>query len=402
MTSPKAGLTLAASLALITILGPAGIDMYLASMPVMADEFNTSYTKVQLTLTVFLLAMGAGQLVFGPIIDAYGRRRPLVAGIVVFILTSVWAAGAQSIDMLLLARFCQGMASALTLVVALSTVRDVSTGTQAAKLFALLMTIEGLAPVIAPAIGGYVGSFFGWRGVMLVLAGMGVVAVVNTLLCLPETLPADKRSSLRPAEIFRTYKRIAGDKSFLVPALALSAAFFFLFAYIAGASLVYQAHYGLSPDIFGLVFGGTGVAVLLGALSCSRLVVSFGVGRLAIIGVAMMTAGAAVGAVGAFAGAGMPVIVVGMFIAMFGLGIAESTLMTMAMSSQQTSIGSTAALLGAFQLVISSAATPLAGGLAEQGAQAWLGSLGIFGLVTLMLTLMGVRKATGLRSLAGH
>lgn len=403
MTSKKTGFRLAASLALITVLGPSGIDMYLASMPEMANELGSSYARIQLTLTVFLLAMGAGQLVFGPLIDAFGRRRPLIAGVAMFVLTSVWAASAASIDMLLTARFFQGMAAALTLVVALSTVRDVSHGTQAAKLFALLMTIEGLAPVIAPAVGGYVGAHFGWRGVMLVLAALGIIACVNTLLNLPETLPLEKRTSLRPAEIFRTYCRIACDRKFLLPALALSAAFFFLFAYIGGAALVYQSHYGLPPDQFGLVFGGTGVAVLFGALASSRLVTRFGVGRLAVAGATAMTAGALVAAVGAYGGLGLPLIVAGMFVAMFGLGIAESTLMSMAMSSQQTSIGSTAALLGAFQLVISSAATPLAGSLAEQGAVEWLVSLALFGMVVQILTVMGARHAPlDAHGLAGH
>lgn len=403
MVQTKTGVKLAASLALITVLGPAGIDMYLASMPAMAGELQTSYSRIQLTLTVFLLAMGAGQLVFGPLIDTYGRRRPLIAGIVVFVLAALWAAGSASIEMLLVARFVQGMAAALTLVVALSTVRDVSQGTQAAKLFALLMTIEGLAPVIAPAAGGYVGAHFGWRGVMCVLAALGFVACLNTIFNLPETLAADKRSSLAPREVLRTYRRIGSDGKFLVPALALSAAFFFLFAYIGGAALVYQEHYGLASDRFGLVFGGTGVAVLFGALSSSRLVATIGVGRLAVWGVTMMTAGASLAAAGAYAGMGLLPVVAGMFIAMFGLGIAESTLMSMAMSSQQTAIGSTAALLGAFQLVISSAATPLAGYFAEQGAFEWLVSLALFGLIVQLLTVAGARQAPlDVHALAGH
>ncbi|MCS5516826.1 MFS transporter [Pseudomonas qingdaonensis] len=145
------------SLALIGALGPSAIDMYLASMPSIAAEYGATYAGVQLTLTVFLLAMGAGQLLFGPLVDTLGRRRPLLAGLLVFVLSSLAAAQAPSLETLLAARFVQGLGSALTLVVIMSMVRDVAEGARAAQIFALLMTVEGLAPVLAPAVGGFVG-----------------------------------------------------------------------------------------------------------------------------------------------------------------------------------------------------------------------------------------------------
>ena len=403
MKSSTSGLKLAASLALITVLGPSAIDMYLPSMPDMAHELNASYSRVQLTLTVFLLAMGAGQLLFGPIVDAYGRRKPLLLAIVVFAGAAAWAANTTTIEALLYARFIQGMAAALTLVVAMSTVRDVCEGAEAAKLFALLMTIEGLAPVMAPAIGGYVDAHFGWRAVMWVLAAMAVMAFVNTAINLPESLPKSKRLSLNPLKVLQTYARIGYDGNFLLPALALSAAFFFLFAYIGGAALVYQSQFGLAPDTFGLVFGGTGIAVLIGAMASARLVSRYGVAGLAVRGVLAMAIGAAIAATAACLDAGLPVIVFGMFIAMFGLGIAEATLMSMAMASQQRALGSTAALLGAFQLVISSAATPLAGQLAEKSARHWLLFLTGLGVFVLILAVASAKRAPqGLSDLAGH
>ena len=173
-TLPRAGsVGLAASLALVAVLGPAGIDMYLASMPAMARELHTSYANVQLSLTVFLLALGAGQLLCGPLTDMLGRRRPLLAGIAVYIVAALWAAQADQLQTLLLARLLQGMGAALTLVVVMSMVRDVADGVQAAQLFALLMTIVGLAPVLAPAVGGMLDAHYGWRAVMLALGALG-------------------------------------------------------------------------------------------------------------------------------------------------------------------------------------------------------------------------------------
>lgn len=389
---------LALSLALIAMLGPAGIDMYLPSMPDMARELGTSYAQVQLTLTVFLLAMGLGQLVFGPLIDAYGRRRFLLAGIAFFSIGAIWASNANSIEMLLVARFVQGLASSLTLVAAISTVRDMAEGVQAARLFALLMTIQGLAPVMSPAIGGYVELHFGWRAVFITLASMGGLVLINTFLQLAETLPPEKRISARPIDIMRTYARIAANRHFLLPALALSTAFFFLFIYIGGAAFVYQTLYGLSPAQSGLVFGSTGVAVMLGALACGRWVIHTNVATLAMRGAIAMCAGGIIATIAVTTSIGLPGVAIGMFVAMFGLGIAESALMSMAMSSQQNALGSTAALLGGMQLTISSTATPLAGMLVESGALQWAGMLALTGIPVLLLVIASSRHQANLTS----
>lgn len=240
--SPPIPFSFALGLGLIGALGPSAVDMYLSSLPEIASHYQASFTRVQLTLTFFLLAMGAGQLIFGPIVDAYGRRKPLLAGLLLFILCSLGAAAAPSLDTLIMLRFFQGLGSALTLVVIMSMVRDVSQGVAATKLFALLMTIEGVAPILAPALGGVIDAHFGWRAVMLVLAGMGVTVLVNSLLNLPETLPPSKREPLRLGHACSTYLAILADRRFLRPTLAVAAVFFFLFAYIGGATLVYQAH----------------------------------------------------------------------------------------------------------------------------------------------------------------
>ncbi|QMV73331.1 Bcr/CflA family efflux MFS transporter [Comamonas piscis] len=400
---PGSGLRFAASLALIAVLGPSATDMYLASMPEIAAELAVPYAQVQLTLTVFLLAMGLGQLLLGPIVDAFGRRRPLLAGLLAFALASLWASQAPSIGILLTSRFVQGLAGALTLVVVMSSVRDVAKGARAAQLFALLMTIEGLAPVLAPAVGGYVDVHYGWRGVMLVLAAMGLLVLLNSAVALPETLPRAARLPLRLRAVASTYARIASDRSFLLPALALSSAFFVLFIYIAGASLVYQQRFGLSPDRFGLVFGATGVAVLMGAVTSVKLVQRAGVARLAVIGAMLMLAGSGLALAAAAAQLGLPGIVLGMFIAMWGLGMAEATLMSMAMGSQHSALGSTAALLGAFQLSISSAATPLAGKVVVLGTTPWLGFMLLASALLLLLTRLSAKQApASLNALAGH
>ena len=178
------GLKLTISLAIVVALGPAAIDMYLASMPAMANELNTSYTSTQITLTIFLIFMGLGQLFFGPLSDAIGRKVPLLLGLLTYIAASFWAGSASNLESLILARAIQGIGASMAIVIVMSMVRDLAEDTQAAQLYALLNTIVALGPIIAPAIGGFIGTHYGWRGVMFALGIFGIIVLINTLFSL--------------------------------------------------------------------------------------------------------------------------------------------------------------------------------------------------------------------------
>lgn len=387
-----------AALGLITLIGPASIDMYLPFVPAMADELGAQYATMQLTLTVFLLALGGGQLFFGPLIDALGRRIPLLVALVVFAIASIFAAQAQGLNALLVARLIQGLAASLALVTAMSTVRDVADGVRAAQIFALLMTVQGLGPVIAPAIGGVIGSAFGWRAVFIALAAVGIVVAINTALVLRETLPAERRTTLRPGAVLSSYREILSDRRFVLPGLSLATVFFVLFAYVGGAAHAYQVGYGLSAQSFGFVFGATGLAVLLGAIGNARLVTRWPVENLSLAGVAVMLVGAVIGLVSSLTGLGLAGIVAGMFVALAGLGIAEAALMAVALSTRTTALGASAAVLGAGPLLLGAVATPLAGAVAEIGPQFWLAFIAAGAFVATLLTLASTRmiRASGI------
>ncbi|WP_206611513.1 MFS transporter [Falsirhodobacter deserti] len=304
-TSRHAGAGFVITIGAIAALGPLAIDMYLPSIIEMAADLETSYSQMQLSLTVFLLAMGAGQLLFGPLIDAVGRRRPLLAGLVLYVLMAGGAAAAPSLEMLIDARVAQGVAAALLLVVAMSSVRDIAEGVRAAQIFAMPMTIEGLAPILAPVAGGMIGGSFGWRGVLLALGLLGVLVLLNAAVNFSETLPRSARAPLSLRSALRTYGEIIRDVDFVLPGIALTGAFFFLFAYVGGAGYAYQSDFGLSVEAFGFVFGGTGVAVLLGAMLAGRLVARIRIQTLAVAGVSLMCLGSFVALIAGSAGAGL-------------------------------------------------------------------------------------------------
>lgn len=378
---------LAISLALITVLAPVATDMYLASMPDIAIQFDVSYTQVQLTLTVFLFAMGAGQLLFGPIIDNFGRRRPLLIGLLTFTTASLLAAGAKTIDALILFRFIQGMTGALLLVIGFSTVRDVAQGTQAAGLFAILMTVEGLAPILAPIAGGYIDAHWGWRMIMLVLALIGIAIFINSFFMIPETLKKEDRLSLQPKIIFYTYWQITSDKGFLLPVLALSSVFFFLFAYISGSAYLYQTIYSLTPDVFGLVFGMSGIAVMLGAISSGQLVKRGAMSRVPLYGVCLIIIGIIISFFSVNSEIGLTGIILGFSISLFGLGLTEPVLMAIVMNSQKSAIGFTAALMGSFHLTLSALSTPISGWLLPMSINSWFIFLMTASIVSLLLVI---------------
>lgn len=376
---------LAVLLGLITLVASASIDMYLPFMPVMAEELGSDYAAMQLTLMVFLIATGAGQLVFGPLIDAVGRRVPLLVAMVAFVLASLLASVSTSLALLIVARILQGLAAACALVTAMSTVRDVTEGPKSAQLFALLMTIQGLGPVMMPAVGGVIGSLFGWRAVFVSLMILGAVVFLTSLTGLRETLPRASRQPLRPRAILRSYGEILSDRSFLLAGLALSAAFFFIFAYVGGAAHVYQTTWGLSPRSFGFVFGGTGTAVFLGALLCARLVSRYDVQTVAFGATVLMLVGACTALAGLACGFGLAGVVTGLFLSLAGLGAAEATLMSVALATRSTAIGKAAALLGAVPLCVGALATPISAWVAKAGPAPWLLMLIALGAVTAVL-----------------
>ncbi|MCT7637621.1 multidrug effflux MFS transporter [Aliarcobacter butzleri] len=375
------------TIALIEVLCYMAVDMYLASMPNIASYFGTSYSKVQLTLTFYLFSMGIGQLFFGPIIDYFGRKIPLFIGIMLYSLCSILITLSTNIELFLLFRIIQGLSVALIYVSIISMVRDVSKGRVAANIFAILITIGAITPILAPTFGGYIEQEFGWKTVFYTLFSLAIFLAITSLFTLQETLKEEKKVKINFKNIFIIYFKIIKDRKFLTPAITACLMYMFVFAYIAGASFAYQEIYKLDSKTFGLIFGLTGSALLFGALLSAKLLKVFNMKQLSISGAFILVIGSIISFFSVnITFIGFDGIVAGFFISFFGLGLCEASLFSMAMSSQEKSVGATAALLGSLQLLLPASATLVAGYLVEISIIYWLGIILFLGILSFLFT----------------
>lgn len=343
-------------------LGPLTIDMYLPAFPALSEELGATDSATQLTLTGMLVGLAVGQLVIGPLSDALGRRRPLIAGLVTHGLASVLCAVAPTIAVLAGVRVLQGFAGAAISVVAMATVRDLFSGHAVARMMSRLMLVIGLAPILAPSLGGLVLEFTTWRGIFWVLAAAAVVLTGVAALGLRETLPPERRRSARPRATLATYRGLLRDGSFvalvLIGGLMMSA----MFAYVSGSSFVLQEGFGLDERTFALVFGanaaGLTVASQLNPMLIRRYsvlnVLTGAIGVAALAALALLVTGLT--GAGGLLGVLLPLAVV---VASAGLSLPNTP--ALALTRHGEAAGTAAAMLGFVQFGVGAVVAPTVG-----------------------------------------
>ncbi len=349
-------------LGVLVALGPLTIDMYLPALPKIADDLSVSSSVVQLTLTGTLAGLALGQLIVGPLSDSLGRRRPLMAGIILHMAASVACMLAANLVVLGLARVVQGIGAAAAMVVAIAVVGDLFADSAAATVLSRLMLVLGVAPVVAPSLGAAVLLHGSWHWVFTALVVLAGALLLVAALALPETLPPSHRRPLAVRGIAATYVELLRDARFVILVLVAALGMSGLFAYIAGASFVLQGVYGLDQQAFALVFGAGAVA-LIGATQFNVVLLkrfSPQVITLWALAAALLAAGVFVGLSVAHVGglAGFVVPVWGILCAM-GLVIPNAP--AVALSRHPDAAGTAAALLGAAQFGLGAAVAPLVG-----------------------------------------
>lgn len=387
--TPPSRLKMIVVLGLLVALGPLTIDMYLPALPRIADELSVTSSVAQLTLTGTLAGLALGQLIIGPLSDSLGRRKPLMAGIVLHMLASLLCLFAPNIAVLGVARGLQGVGAAAGMVVAIAVVGDLYKDNVAATVMSRLMLVLGVAPVLAPSLGAAVLLNASWQWVFAALVVLAGAILVMAVLALPETLPVAHRRPLKVGGIARTYVELLRDTRFVILVLVAALGMSGLFAYIAGASFVLQGRYGIGQTAFALVFGAGAIAligstqfnvVLLRRFSPQRIMV-WALAAASLFGVVFVALAAAhVGGLAAF------VVPVWAILAAMGLVIPNAP--AVALTRHPDAAGTAAALLGAVQFGLGAAVAPLVGVLGnDELAMASVMATGVVvALAALLLT----------------
>jgi MFS transporter, DHA1 family, multidrug resistance protein len=346
----------------LTAFGPMSIDMYLPAFPELTRHFHADPSAVQLTLTACLAGLALGQLGYGPMSDALGRRRPLYAGLVAYVLASALCAVAPSIGVLTGLRFVQGLGGAAGIVIARAMVRDMYDGVAAARYFSLLMVVNGLAPMLAPLLGSEILRYGSWTGVFVVLAGYGLALVLGCAFGLPETLPPERRRSGRLTDTVRTFGRLARDRVFVGYALCGGLVFAAMFAYISGSPFILQEIYRVSPQAFALAFGTNALGIVLVGQLNALLLRRFSPRTLLSASLTVHLVGA-VGVLAAVASGShhLYLLLPPLFLAVASIGAVLPNTTALALSGHPDAAGSASAVLGVGQFLFGALAAPLVG-----------------------------------------
>ena len=352
----------------LSAFGPLSIDMYLPALPALRRDFGTGASQAQLTLSGCLLGLAVGQLLAGPASDALGRCRPLFVGLAAYALASLLCAVAPSVAALTAFRVVQGAAGATGIVIARAVVRDLHAGVAAARFFSLLMLVNGLAPILAPIIGGQVLRFTSWRGVFVVLALIGAGLLVASATGLGETLPPERRQGGGAGATLARFRLLLADRAFLGPAASAGLAIAAMFAYIAGSPFVLQEIHGLSPRQFSVAFGANALGLVIAGQVNGRLVGRVSLTRLLAGGLAVGAIGGAALLVVVAAGGGLVGILPSLFVVVASLGFVLPNAAALALSAHPRAAGSASALLGLLQYAIGAVAAPLVGSGGERTA----------------------------------
>lgn len=353
----KKSFIFAAILGLLTAIGPLCTDFYLPALPEIAAQFDTTATLTQLSLTSALAGLGVGQLIFGPISDRTGRKAPLIFSLMLFVAASVLCAITHDIYALIGWRFLQGLAGAGGSVLARSIARDNYQGTVLTQFFALLMTVNGIAPVFSPVLGGYLSSRFDWRMLFWVMAATGIVLAIVSLVFVRESLQKPQKHTL----LLNTAKSVIRNRQFIRYCLIQAFMMAGLFSYIGSSSFVFQTEYGLSPLSFSLIFGINGLGLVFAALIFSWLARRYRAEALLRTGLALAVIAAMSTLALAWLNATLPVLIALFFTIAFNSGISTLAGAEAMNAVEAGESGTASAVLGMLMFLFGGLATPLAG-----------------------------------------
>jgi DHA1 family bicyclomycin/chloramphenicol resistance-like MFS transporter len=339
----------------LTALGPFSIDMYLPGFPDIARSLHTTTENVALSLSSFFIGISAGQLLYGPLLDKYGRKPPLYAGLALYIVASVGCYLSTNIEMLIIMRFIQAIGSCAAGVASITMVRDIFPVKDNAKVFALLILVLGASPMIAPTVGGYVTAAFGWQLIFIILAVIAVLITLAVIFFLPESYRADPSYSLKPRPIINGFITVIKTPQFYTYAISGGIAFSGLFAYISSSPVVFMEVFKVSSKTYGWIFALLSVGFIGSSQVNSFLIKKYKSQQIvnaALVAMVIISALFLVGSMQNILGLVGTIIMI--FLVLCCVGITSPNTSALALTPFEKNAGTASSLLGAFQMCIGS------------------------------------------------
>jgi DHA1 family bicyclomycin/chloramphenicol resistance-like MFS transporter len=344
----------------LTALGPFSIDMYLPAFPVIAKDLNTSTEQVAISLSSFFIGISLGQLLYGPLLDRFGRKKPLCLGLLLYILASLGCVFATTLNQLIILRAVQALGSCAAAVASVAMVRDLFPVKDSAKVFALLMLVVGVSPMLAPTAGSYVTILFGWHAIFIALMGLGLINLLASIFWLPEKYQPDPTISLLPAPIIKTFLSVIAEPYFYTYALTGAMAFSGLFAYVAGSPVVFMEVFKVSTEMYGWIFAILSIGLITSSQINSLLVRRFKSERIVFVALSTQLiltlcffAGAYLNLLNLYNTIGL------LFLFLCCLGFINPNTSALSLSPFKKNAGSASALMGAIQMGVGAVASSL-------------------------------------------
>jgi DHA1 family bicyclomycin/chloramphenicol resistance-like MFS transporter len=349
-------------LGLLSAIGPFSIDMYLPGFPAIAASLQTTPEMVSYSLSSYFIGICAGQMICGPLLDRYGRKRPLYAGLSLYILSCIGCALAPTIEVLIFFRFFQAVGGCVGIVAPRAIIRDVFPVEENARIFSLLILILGVSPIIAPTAGGYIISHFGWHTIFVILATIGLLMLLAVIWFLPESKKPDPAFSLKPKPILKSFYKVITNPQFFTYSLTGATASAGLYAYLAGSPFVFMELFHVTPQQYGLIFALVAGGLITSSQLNNLLLKKYSSNQIVMVSITVQSVVAIIllaGTLSHLLGLGGTIICIFLYLCCQGFSFPNSSALSMAPFTKEA--GSASALMGSVQMAMGAAASGLVG-----------------------------------------
>lgn len=377
-------------LGLITAIGPFSIDMYLPAFSNIAADLHTTVAHVSLSLSSFFIGISLGQFIYGPLLDRFGRKRPLIAGLFIYLLASALCAMAGSTDSLIALRFLQALGGCAGMVASRAMVRDLFAVEDNAKIFSMLMLVVGVSPIIAPTLGGYFTAAFGWHSIFIALTVMAAVLLAAVYFILPESRPPDPSYSLKPGAIVTRFINVLKEPQFYTYAFTGAIATAGLYAYIAGSPSVFMEIFKVSEKQYGWIFGLVAAGLIISSQLNSLMLRKFKseqIIRVALFGQSITGICLFIASLNGWIGLTGTILLALLFLSCQGFTFPNSSALSMAPFSKNA--GSASALMGAIQMGIGAFTSALVSVLSNQTPLPMTGVMAVCAITSFCILMIG-------------